>query len=186
MGTRHLTIVVQDKQYRVAQYGQWDGYPTGQGETVLDFLLEARKADSGLKRFRKHVVAVSAYTDEELQEIGKLHDWKQRYPHISRDFGASILDYIHNTPEPKLAKQDIGFAADSQFCEWAYVVDLDADRLEVYKGFNKAPLPPSARFHFLEEKADGGYHPIKLVKAWPFSELREGLMSELEAQLYGD
>lgn len=27
MGTRHLTAVVIDGDYKVAQYGQWDGYP---------------------------------------------------------------------------------------------------------------------------------------------------------------
>ena len=30
MGTRHLICVVSDNQYRIAQYGQWDGYPEGQ------------------------------------------------------------------------------------------------------------------------------------------------------------
>ena len=27
MGTRNLTVVYLDGQYKVAQYGQWDGYP---------------------------------------------------------------------------------------------------------------------------------------------------------------
>jgi len=27
MGTRNLTCVMKDGQYKVAQYGQWDGYP---------------------------------------------------------------------------------------------------------------------------------------------------------------
>lgn len=31
MGTRNLTAVYLDGQYKVAQYGQWDGYPEGQG-----------------------------------------------------------------------------------------------------------------------------------------------------------
>lgn len=39
MGTRNLTAVYLDGQYKVAQYGQWDGYPEGQGITVLTFLL---------------------------------------------------------------------------------------------------------------------------------------------------
>jgi len=37
MGTRHLICVVKGKEYIVAQYGQWDGYPTGQGIGVLNF-----------------------------------------------------------------------------------------------------------------------------------------------------
>ena len=38
MGTRHLICVVSDNQYRIAQYGQWDGYPEGQGAAILEFL----------------------------------------------------------------------------------------------------------------------------------------------------
>lgn len=40
MGTRHLIEVVVDGQIKVAQYGQWDGYPSGQGVDVLKFLAE--------------------------------------------------------------------------------------------------------------------------------------------------
>jgi hypothetical protein len=38
MGTRHLTMVVSNNETKVAQYGQWDGYPEGQGVTILTFL----------------------------------------------------------------------------------------------------------------------------------------------------
>ena len=40
MGTRNLTAVYLDGQYKVAQYGQWDGYPEGQGITALTFLRD--------------------------------------------------------------------------------------------------------------------------------------------------
>jgi len=29
MGTRHCIIAVCDGEHKIAQYGQWDGYPTG-------------------------------------------------------------------------------------------------------------------------------------------------------------
>ena len=38
MGTRHLTIVKLGNKVKVAQYGQWDGYPSGQGKTIAKFL----------------------------------------------------------------------------------------------------------------------------------------------------
>ncbi len=58
MGTRHLIIVYYKGKYRIAQYGQWDGYPSGkqiemvirstpyidaqagQGVTVLAFISQ--------------------------------------------------------------------------------------------------------------------------------------------------
>lgn len=40
MGTRHLICVSHNDQCKVAQYGQWDGYPAGQGVNILAFLRE--------------------------------------------------------------------------------------------------------------------------------------------------
>ena len=57
MGTRHLTIVIdENNETKVAQYGQWDGYPAGQGTTVVEFLrmkgnLELLKEKLKLVRF---------------------------------------------------------------------------------------------------------------------------------------
>jgi len=41
MGTRNLTIVYYKGQYRIIQYGQWDGHPQGQGLTIRHFLSNA-------------------------------------------------------------------------------------------------------------------------------------------------
>ena len=38
MGTRNLTMVISNGETKVAQYGQWDGYPSGNGVIVLEFL----------------------------------------------------------------------------------------------------------------------------------------------------
>jgi len=38
MGTRNLTMVISGGETKIAQYGQWDGYPRGQGKTCLEFL----------------------------------------------------------------------------------------------------------------------------------------------------
>ena len=54
MGTRNLTIVYVDGEYKVAQYGQWDGYPEGQGATCLDFLRN--KMDEKIFREELHEV----------------------------------------------------------------------------------------------------------------------------------
>ena len=40
MGTRNVTMVIHKGETKVAQYGQWDGTPDGQGVTILGFLSE--------------------------------------------------------------------------------------------------------------------------------------------------
>lgn len=44
MGTRNPTAVVLDGEYKLAQYGQWDGFPSGQG-LVKSYSLDALPRD---------------------------------------------------------------------------------------------------------------------------------------------
>jgi hypothetical protein len=55
MGTRNLVAVYLDGIHRIAQYGQWDGYPSGQGKTVLSFLRETL-AERGFRNPTKTVI----------------------------------------------------------------------------------------------------------------------------------
>jgi hypothetical protein len=38
MGTRNLIYVYHRGRFVIADYTQWDGYPEGQGERILQFL----------------------------------------------------------------------------------------------------------------------------------------------------
>ena len=175
MGTRNLTIVHKNGKYKVAQYGQWDGYPEGLGVTLLNFLKGVN-----MNAFKNVIDDVSFYTQEELEDIDKQIDearknipnfeWQRHYPHLSRDCGGEILTHIAFRGVTKV-KNSIDFAADSLFCEWAYVIDLDTNKFEVYEGFNKEKLSSDERFYYLEEKSEGNYHPIKFVKAYDIDNL---------------
>ncbi len=67
MGTRHLICVVVDGKFKVAQYGQWDGYPDGQGKVVVDFIENKMK----LRQFKKNLRALTEATDEKRAEYWK-------------------------------------------------------------------------------------------------------------------
>lgn len=207
MGTRHVTMVYQGGAYKVAQYGQWDGYPEGQGATVLEFL---RTMDR--EQFLANLSKCRALSDEEVKalwvECGAPADgngfvsmtiadiFKSRHPHLSRDTGAKILQAIHDAPDGLPLRLDLDFPGDSIFCEWAWVVDFDKDVFEAYRGFNETPLAEGDRFFHLgsrETKNWKGktttYHPVRLVRFWPLSDLpyeEEFLTAFLENDEDGD
>lgn len=188
MGTRNLTIVFMDGEYRVAQYGQWDGYPEGQGLTFLQFIRDQmnekdfRNALSNIKyidaeKLQRMWLDYGMYEDGSIK-ISDADRFRQAYPEFSRDTGAEILTMIQNDRIASNCLEDsLTFAADSLFCEWAYVVDFDKRTFEVYKGFNKIPLEKSDRFYFLREyesevKYSGKcYHGVKLAKEFNLDDL---------------
>ena len=93
MGTRHLTAVYCDGEYKIAQYGQWDGYPSGAGTDVLMF---AQRISDPYNRneFREKVRKCRWITDEEIAERNNrireedIQDWRKVWPELSRDTGA--------------------------------------------------------------------------------------------------
>ena len=182
MGTRHLIAVQIDGEYKVAQYGQWDGHPGGQGSTVLGFLhgadLEAFRAKAraavfvGEEDMKARWAECGADPGSNFVDMEVSDRFKLRHPQLSRDCGADVLGLLAEA-DPGLPLGDqIGFAANSLFCEWGYVVDLDKEVLEVFKGFNQAPLHEGERFHALiGSGSNSDYEPIKLAKSYPLSEL---------------
>ena len=65
MGTKNLTCVYCNGAYRVAQYGQWDGYPDGQGITALTFLRDKMN----IEEFTRKIMLCKALTKDELTAI---------------------------------------------------------------------------------------------------------------------
>lgn len=178
MGTRNLTCAVVNGEYKVNVYGQYDGYPDGQGLDIYNIL-----SNCDLDLLKENVSKCSSLdTQEKIDELfesvvpgGNQDDhshWSifyEKLPYLSRNTAGKIFKYI--LEKPLVLKSELEFAADSLFCEWAYVVDFDKRTFEVYKGFNKEPLTEEDRFFFLEEHSEDGYHPVKLVVSFPLDNL---------------
>lgn len=189
MGTRFLICVVKDEQYRVAQYGQWDGDPEGQGIDILMFLRERLNRPL----FEKQLGKLSWITEEEFEQewiscggianggvitanFKACDEYARRFPHNNRDTGSKILDIIQKTDNCLKIRNSLDFAADSLWCEWAYIIDLDKNTFEVYKGFNKQPLQEGERFvTFTPPKRNpqysSQYYPVKFVVAFNLNDL---------------
>jgi hypothetical protein len=185
MGTRNLTMVVHKEETKIAQYGQWDGYPDGNGVTILSFLrskARVKKLTDKLENVRFATEADYKKAYKFLKSIGCKDGWMnmdqaekyhKAFPYRSRDIGASILELVANSKDKEIILTDsTDFAGDSLFCEWAYVVDLDKRKLEVYSGFNKVPTPEGERFSSIPKSKDSSeYYPIKCIQTFDLDKL---------------
>lgn len=146
MGTRNLTMVISGEKTKVAQYGQWDGYPEGQGATIFEFLKT-----TDLDQFRKRLESTRFMTEDDekevtdfLSSIGSDNGWlnmeqaekyHEAYPLLSRDNGAGVLQMMMESKDDIVKLKDsTSFKEDGLFCEWWYKIDLDKMTLGVYDG----------------------------------------------------
>ncbi len=182
MGTRNLTCVMIGGEYRVAQYAQFDGYPEGQGATILEFLKNKFNRETFIDKLNQ-----CYFIDEDKQsalwkEAGAdgsgmvnmevADTFKRSHVQLSRDMGGDVLEFIQNSTGEVMLVNTVDFAEDSLFCEWAYVVDLDKNVLEVYKGFNKEPVPDDNRFQGEPSSSSGTtYYPVKLSTVYKLDNL---------------
>src|SRR5208337_4572860 len=175
-----------DGKYQIAQYGQWDHYPSGQGITALEFCREHLSAQEGRDAFKAKLANVK-FSEVEAELEGSTYERvvsdfsmpvgdeafgrktkKIQYPYAGRDTGAEILELVFKSTATVCLNDSIGFAGESLFCEYAYVVDLDKKTLEVFKGFNQRKLGKTQRFkdYFqrVERRGADQYHPVRLLK----------------------
>lgn len=136
MGTRNLTKVIKDGNIVVAQYGQWDGYPSGQGTTAY-YAIQKPGQMEGLEA---NLNLIYEPSDDERMEMSKPFldgsmpgmmtyesgkAFSEKYPSLTRDTGADILNVIAEATAPVPLYLDIDFENDDLFCEGVYEVNLD-------------------------------------------------------------
>lgn len=168
MGCRNFTGVIVGGKIKVAQYGQWDGIPEGQGITIIHFL----KNELNREKFLKNLERVRFITEEELDKGYKdagaepisscskaltltdeaIKKFNIQYPYINRDYGAKILSMIQSAPENTNIELLNSLADDPNYgvdCEWAYILNFDTNTLKVYSVHRNPLLPESGNFLYL-------------------------------------
>ena len=143
MGTRNLTVVKNlEGTTKIAQYGQWDGYPQHSGIVALEFLRDKVNRDNLLVELQN----VEFIDEEEANAIyeGFDHDsndptkYLNAYPGLHRDTGIDILKVVANTMNTIKTIDNSEFAKDTLFCEGIYEVDFSIDKfISTYNGITK-------------------------------------------------
>jgi hypothetical protein len=130
MGTRNLTVVKNlAGETLVAQYGQWDGYPSYTGRGILEFIsnpdnLSDLRAGIECSRFITDEAAEKIY-DEVTNRAG-VDAFKESYPSLTRDVGWEIIKIVSENINVPLVNS-IDFAEDSLFCEGYYEIDFESN-----------------------------------------------------------
>lgn len=184
MGTRGMLGFVADGKETIT-YKQFDSYPAGLGADVLEWARAITDWDAvkvqaaaivhvddatapptvdqeaNLLTLANYTVNTHTIADSEGYAVPR--DTPSWYQVLHRTQGepAAILRAGHAVHVPE-------WPGDSLFCEWGYVVDMDAMVLEVYTGFQRSPHTSG---RFADRKTDPSYYPIKLVATWPLTGL---------------
>lgn len=133
MGTRNLTVVRGSTGItKIAQYGQWDGYPSYSGIQALEFLRDKSNQDKLYANLNK----VEFISDEEVDTLYKQYettDWENKdflnaYPGLHRDTGIEILSVVANATDTIKTVDNSDFANDTLFCEGIYEVDFSTNK----------------------------------------------------------
>jgi hypothetical protein len=142
MGTRNLTVVKNKAgKNKIAQYGQWDGYPSYSGVQALAFLRD--EGNQALLQAKLDLVQFVG--DEEVDTLYKQYettDWENKdflnaYPGLHRDTGVGILSVVANATAPIKSVDNTEFANDTLFCEGIYEVDFSTNKFTTIYADNK-------------------------------------------------
>jgi hypothetical protein len=185
MGTRGFIGFVVNGTEKIA-YNHFDSYPSGLGLDVLKWLR--REHPEFIKRKAADLRVVepdSLPADDDIERLAPYTNLSVGGP-SERPTWYQVLRETQGSPGAMLDAGVIedasGYPLDSLFAEWGYVVDLDAQTFEAYRGFQKA-AHNKGRFAGRESTdGDRGYHPCALAASWPLSALPEdkGFLATLE------
>ena len=200
IGTRGVVGFVSDNKVW-ATYNHYDSYPTGLGADVATFLRESNldTAWSEVTRSIKEAVAALTIVDSgERPTAAQIDDLRKRgmrpgnvstgadwYAWL-RDCQGDLSAYLRAGYWP----DGLSFAQDSLFCEWGYLVNLDNQTVEVFRGFNKEGRT-EGRFGQADPKVRKSlgetYGPIYLIEAPSFEvAASDEHWSALEDRIYSE
>jgi hypothetical protein len=188
MGTRGSFGFHLDGQ-DLLSYNQFDSYPEGKGEENLAWLrtyLEHHTVDDLCTAVRGLRVVREQGPLPTPEDIKRLAPWTDlRVSEQSPQDWYCLTRLSHGSLEAILASGYLmeanTFILDSLFCEWAYVVNLDDETFEIYRGFQKAPpvgrysayVPPPPKETMKDFPT---YYACGLVAALPLAALPETLL----------
>ena len=181
MGTRGLYGFRKNGVDKLT-YNHYDSYPEGLGRDIVEFIRKHTIKE--LNNIYDKIIMVdgeSTPTEEQIKECEKyadlgvskqsLTDWYCLVRNSQGDLScyADGLKYMidnHN------------FILDSLFCEYAYIINLDTNKLEYYLGFQKQ-LDETNRYVLDTINEEFPYYPCRMVAEYDLDEITECTMTDI-------
>lgn len=189
MGTRGLYGFRKDGVDKVA-YNHCDSYPSGLGVQVAAF-CENTNVKEMVDIFDNLILVHpdDVPTSKQIRECDQwknlnvstqnVKDWYCLIREAQGDMSAFTkgLRYMFDAGD---------FIKDSLFCEWAYIVNLDTDMLEVWKGFQHEPDKSNRygqdNYYANDKYSKQAYYPCALIAEYPLETVIQSDMLELEKE----
>lgn len=174
MGTRGCYGFYKDGVTK-ATYNHFDSYIGGLGKDILDFI-----ENTSIPTMNKIFDKIELVRENDIPTIEQIENC-QKYTDLEVS-NKSIMDFyclLRNAQGDLNAyKTDLKYMIDSKeflgnslFCEYGYIINLDKNVLEFYKGFNK--VPQNNRYSKYASKEEE-YKECKLLAEYPLTEIYEG------------
>lgn len=178
MGTRGAIGFRMNGEDKVT-YNHFDSYPSGLGAEILMFVKNHKVED--MKRIVPEIKLVNEQDQPTPEEKLACRRWTNfnvssksddDWYCLLRDAQGRLESFVDEGLRYMIDSQL--FLVDSLFCEWAYIINLDTDKLEVYKGFNKDPKA-AGRYAALQDgpRYDGDpldYFGVMLLVEYPLKD----------------
>ncbi len=158
-------------------YNHYDSYPTALGEDILKFIKEHKRKDfDDVFDFLIPIDPKTKPTPEQIKRCqsttnlsvskGSTEDWYC----LLRETQGNIESRMPPNGVPYF--EDYGrFLSDSIFCEWAYIINLDKNVLEIYQGFNRTKSDKGRYASLFREKnvtsSEDKYYGVELLTEIP-------------------
>jgi len=196
MGTRGLWGFYYKKKDKLT-YNHFDSYPTGLGQTIKEFI--GSHSIQELKKIASKIRVVdgdNTPTPAQIRECNKFTNLSVSKQNIKewycllRDSQGEPESYVKGKLRYMIDSK--AFIKDSLFCEYAYIINLDTKKLEIYLGFQKKPQDnrykmTKKEIQKLEEKHKEDkltlYYNCKLWLEVPLKEVKDLNIKKLEKDL---
>lgn len=175
------------KNLHKVTYNHFDSYPNYLGMKVVEY-IQNRDFDLGsIKNDFKKIELVNEDTKPTKEQIERCYDVDSVNLSVSEQSEDDWYCLLRDSQGDLDSYSKVGFMIDSEyflhdslFCEWAYIINCNTGKLEIYRGFQESK--PKGRYRDIEP--DRGYYGVSLIKSVPLEDVTEEMMGKLEEEVY--